>query len=60
MNVLRVGVAKPSDLCGGCNLYKDKCHCLCHTRNLVSGLHEIVYEMPASPIIHPEDNDPNP
>jgi len=60
MSVLKVGVAKPSDLCGACKLYKEKCHCLCHSQDLVSGFHEILWEMPASQIIYPEDNDPNP
>jgi len=60
MSVLRVGVARPSNLCGGCTLYGEKCHCLCHVENLVSGYHEILWQMLASPIVHPEDNDPSP
>jgi len=49
-------IERGSKLCGGCALYgSEKCHCLCHTRELVYGKHEILYEMPASKIIHPED-----
>lgn len=36
---------KPSDKCGACRLYKEKCHCLCHVRDIVGGFHEILYEM---------------
>jgi len=51
---------KGSELCRGCKLYGPKCHCLCHVRPLIGGRHEIIWEEPAQPIVHPEDNDPNP
>jgi len=54
-------ITRGSELCQGCALYgPEKCHCLCHTRDLAYGRHEIIWEMPASPIAHPEENDPNP
>lgn len=37
---------KPSDKCGACKLYKEKCHCLCHVKDIVGEFHEILYEMP--------------
>jgi len=37
---------KPSDKCGACLLYKEKCHCMCHDSDIVGGYHEILYEMP--------------
>jgi len=50
-------IARGSELCGGCALYGlEKCHCLCHTRELVYGKHEILWEMPSSKIAHPEDS----
>jgi len=49
-------IEKGSKLCGGCTVYEEKCHCLCHTQDLVYGLHEILWEMPASKIVHPEDD----
>ena len=39
-------------LCNGCELYGEKCHCLCHKQDLVNGFHEIVYNGGATPIIH--------
>ena len=59
MSVSKVGdvrLKRPSDLCGGCKLYGEQCHCLCHDKELVYGKHEILWQMPASPIIHPEDD----
>ncbi len=54
-------IERGSKLCGGCSLYgSKKCHCLCHGQELIYGKHEILWEMPASPIVYPEDNDPNP
>ena len=54
-------IERGSKLCGGCSLYgSKKCHCLCHSQELIYGKHEILWEMPASPIVYPEDNDPNP
>jgi len=38
--------SKPSKLCGGCKLYGDKCHCLCHKSDIVEGYHEILFETP--------------
>ena len=35
---------KPSNNCGGCTLYKEQCHCLCHTSIESVGYHEIIYE----------------
>jgi len=50
-------IARGSELCYGCTLYgPDDCHCLCHTQEIIYGKHEILWEMPASKIAHPEDS----
>jgi len=36
-------LAKPSVFCNGCELYGEKCHCLCHKDDLIDGKHEIIY-----------------
>ena len=35
---------KPFDNCGGCKLYENKCHCLCHNEIDCPGYHEIIYQ----------------
>lgn len=35
---------KPSDNCGGCKDYKEKCHCLCHSSIESVGYHEIIFD----------------
>lgn len=37
-------MAKGNQLCLGCDLYGEKCHCLCHKIDIIGGRHEIVYE----------------
>lgn len=34
---------KPIPSCGGCKLYKEQCHCLCHVSIECPGYHEIIY-----------------
>jgi len=34
---------KGNSNCKGCELYGEKCHCLCHKQDLMNGIHEIVY-----------------
>jgi|APSaa5957512535_1039671.scaffolds.fasta_scaffold02410_13 hypothetical protein len=34
---------KPFQNCGGCKLYENQCHCLCHVSISCPGYHEIIY-----------------
>ena len=36
---------QPSELCGACSLYDEKCHCMCHKKDLASGFHEIITDI---------------
>jgi len=42
-------IPKGSELCAGCKLYKEKCHCKCHKGPLAHGFHEIIYDMGGDP-----------
>ena len=42
---------KPYVNCGGCELYGEQCHCLCHKKDLFVGYHEIMYENGPAPVI---------
>jgi hypothetical protein len=42
---------KPFENCGGCKLYKEKCHCLCHSTITAGGYHEIIYNSGPGPLV---------
>jgi hypothetical protein len=50
---------KPDRHCGGCELYKEDCHCLCHSQDIMNGYHEIVYNSGPAPILneHPSERE---
>lgn len=48
---------KPSKICGGCMLYGNQCHCVCHKQPVFHGYHEIAWLEPQEIIMrHPEDD----
>ncbi len=42
---------KPSIICDGCKIYGEQCHCLCHKKDIVGGVHEILYDAGPAPTL---------